>query len=1147
MARTRSSLLTLAFLSLLSAAPALGAQAPAVATEASALAQANRQIVASVQSGIASGPQMRAALESRRGALETLLRSDPANAHAYTLPDAIRQAIAAADPSLAVLLEQTAPRTGELVASVADDFAHGTAQTRYTLHTPTSDTDLAFTSTDAQRDAHLSHLLHRQVTVHGIGLPSVMATDTLTAALPADCPAPLAARATPEVNAGSAAPATCSAFGQQRTAILFLTFPNNTPAFPSGTDSASLWTSIVTGPNPSVNGVWNEVSNGQTSASVDVFGPFALPQLYDCTTTSAMQTAALTAAASTVDFTQYNRIVLVFPVSSCSFGGLGNIGCQSANSIVNHEFSIVWFPIFSSYSTSFPNYWGGLSHELGHNLGMDHSNTLDFGSLSLGPIDFTATNPGTVTTAPPPIAPAPEAGSAPAPITAVNTEYGDNQAIMGYPWGSPAGYTGEDRGRTLGWIPATAIQEVNASGSFSLTPVEDASGTRLLHVLREPTTGAFLWLEFRQPIGFYTPADVAANNGTTITHGAVIRYDDPFLDSLHTYELDMTPVAVPNDFQDGTLEPGKSWSDPYSLLTLSIGTQTTSSLGVTVSYDQPCATLALSPSVLPAAAGSGTLTITAPSSCSWTVTSNASWITLSGTTAGSGNGTVTYTATANTSALQRNTFVTAQRQSKPLLQAGSGITIAGISPNGGSSAPNASAPFTLSYSDALGLSDLHQMNLSFGGSPGCFVAVVYSGTTAFGYLDTPTGFTSAQALGSAGNISAAGCTLSGTGSSYTTNGNSATLTLNLSFTSAYTGNHTISAFAYGNTSTNVIPLGYWIVSNSTTPATTLSITPGTLTFASTAIGATTAAQLVTIKNTGTTPVTFSASSSISGTGASSFIKTASTCTNPLPAGASCTNSIEFKPTVSGALTATLSYPDNATGSPQTVTLTGTGTSSTGPTLSITPGTLTFASTAIGATTAAQLVTIKNTGTTPVTFSASSSISGSGASSFIKTASTCTNPLPAGASCTNSIEFKPTAAGALTATLSYPDNATGSPQTVPLTGTGTSSSGPTLSITPGTLTFASTAIGATTAAQLITITNTGSTPVTFSASSSISGSGAGSFIKTASTCTNPLPAGASCTNSIEFKPTAAGALTAVISYPDNATGSPQKVTLNGTGH
>jgi hypothetical protein len=325
---------------------------------------------------------------------------------------------------------------------------------------------------------------------------------------------------------------------------------------------------------------------------------------------------------------------------------------------------------------------------------------------------------------------------------------------------------------------------------------------------------------------------------------------------------------------------------------------------------------------------------------------------------------------------------------------------------------------------------------------------------------------------------------------------------------------------------------------------TLSITPSSLSFTSSAVGMTTAAQVVTIKNTGTAAVSFTASTTITGSGASSFIKSASTCTNPLPAGASCTNSIEFDPTVSGALSAVITYTDTAAGSPQTVALSGT-VASGGPTLSITPSSLSFGSTAVGTTTAAQVVTIKNTGTTAVSFTASTTITGSGASSFIKSASTCTNPLPAGASCTNSIEFDPTVSGALSAVITYMDTAAGSPQTVALSGTG-GSAGPTLSITPGSLSFGSTAVGTTTAAQVVTIKNTGTTAVSFTASTTITGSGASSFIKSASTCTNPLPAGASCTNSIEFDPKAAGALSAVITYTDTAAGSPQTVTLTGTG-
>jgi hypothetical protein len=98
-----------------------------------------------------------------------------------------------------------------------------------------------------------------------------------------------------------------------------------------------------------------------------------------------------------------------------------------------------------------------------------------------------------------------------------------------------------------------------------------------------------------------------------------------------------------------------------------------------------------------------------------------------------------------------------------------------------------------------------------------------------------------------------------------------------------------------------------------------------MTFASTILGTTTAAQVITIKNTSTTtPTTFTSAAAITGTNATSFVLSATTCTTTLAAGASCTNSIEFKPTTAGALTAAVTYKDNATGTTQTVALVGIG-------------------------------------------------------------------------------------------------------------------------------------------------------------------------------------------------------------------------------
>jgi hypothetical protein len=324
----------------------------------------------------------------------------------------------------------------------------------------------------------------------------------------------------------------------------------------------------------------------------------------------------------------------------------------------------------------------------------------------------------------------------------------------------------------------------------------------------------------------------------------------------------------------------------------------------------------------------------------------------------------------------------------------------------------------------------------------------------------------------------------------------------------------------------------------------VTITPTSLTFPSTTVGTTATAQVVTLKNNTSAPVTFTATTTITGTNASSFIRTASTCVNPLAVGASCTNTFTFTPASTGTLTATVTYTDSASTTPQTVILSGTGTGGTTG-VTITPNSLTFPSTTVGTSATAQVITLKNNTASPLTFTATTTITGTGASSFSRTASTCANPLAVGASCTNTFTFTPTAAGTFNATITFTDSASSTPQTVAVTGTGVSA-GTGVTISPASLTFASTTVGTTAAAQVITLTNNTSAPVTFTAVTTITGTNASSFTRTASTCVNPLAVGASCTNTFTFTPASTGTLTATVTYTDSASATPQAVTLTGTG-
>jgi len=125
-----------------------------------------------------------------------------------------------------------------------------------------------------------------------------------------------------------------------------------------------------------------------------------------------------------------------------------------------------------------------------------------------------------------------------------------------------------------------------------------------------------------------------------------------------------------------------------------------------------------------------------------------------------------------------------------------------------------------------------------------------------------------------------------------------------------------------------------------------------------------------------------------------------------------------------------------------------GTSSSNPGASVSPTSLTFGSQTVGTTSAAQTVTLSNTGSAALT------ITSIVASGDFAASNTCGGSLAAGGNCSISVTLTPTASGTRTGSLSVTDNATGSPQTVSLTGTGSSTAADfSLSVSPtsGTIT------------------------------------------------------------------------------------------------
>ncbi|TVZ07486.1 choice-of-anchor D domain-containing protein [Trebonia kvetii] len=108
---------------------------------------------------------------------------------------------------------------------------------------------------------------------------------------------------------------------------------------------------------------------------------------------------------------------------------------------------------------------------------------------------------------------------------------------------------------------------------------------------------------------------------------------------------------------------------------------------------------------------------------------------------------------------------------------------------------------------------------------------------------------------------------------------------------------------------------------------TLATSPSSLTYPSQALNTTSAAQTVTVTNTGT------AAATVSSIAASGDFAQTSNCGTSIAAGGSCTVSVTFTPTASGTRTGSLTMTSNATNSPTTVALSGTGAGTTPTNLS----------------------------------------------------------------------------------------------------------------------------------------------------------------------------------------------------------------------
>jgi len=310
------------------------------------------------------------------------------------------------------------------------------------------------------------------------------------------------------------AAASAATLGEQRVAVILVNFSDDATQPRTAAEAGAL----VLG---TVSSHYRESSFGQTWFSGQVFGYYTVPMSKGtCDPYKLASLADAAASAAGASLGGFNRKLYMFPRNACTWSGLGNVGGASTQAWVNGSFSTLV-----------------AGHELGHNYGLRHAQSMD---CDTGPLGKTCT---TIT-------------------------YGDTADMMG---NYRAAHFNPFEKELLGWLNdgvSPPITTVAASGRYRIEPYSAASlGPKAIRIPRG--NGNYYYLEYRQPIGFDS---VLATTGN-LTRGVIVRTGSP-ADPASSRQLDMTPgtstTSSYTELADGALEVGRSYTDAAAGITLSL-------------------------------------------------------------------------------------------------------------------------------------------------------------------------------------------------------------------------------------------------------------------------------------------------------------------------------------------------------------------------------------------------------------------------------------------------------------------------------------------------------------------------------------------------------------------------------------------------
>ncbi len=306
----------------------------------------------------------------------------------------------------------------------------------------------------------------------------------------------------------------------------------------------------------SLNAYYKEVSYNKVSFSGNVIRkwytlPMDAPTCGGRCEIDKLKSEIIKISDPDVDFTMYNRILVIMNSWTYAMGGFSNTGMIDVDTQDGTIRASVSFVVTNAIKGS--DRTTATAHEIGHALGLNHANGIKCTGDILYSIDLLGDN-------------------------CISEQYKHPFTVMG------SGYfhMGAFEKEYLGWFEPKNVVEVTNSGKFTLTPIETPSLTDK-KVLKIKLGLKYLYVESREEIGF----DETINNGSpgisgqfNATNGILLSviYDIAIVDKIKNSWnvssvlspfwslVDTTPDSITNyflaDFYDAALKPNIIFKDP---------------------------------------------------------------------------------------------------------------------------------------------------------------------------------------------------------------------------------------------------------------------------------------------------------------------------------------------------------------------------------------------------------------------------------------------------------------------------------------------------------------------------------------------------------------------------------------------------------